>query len=74
MTDVTRRLFLCQRCFVASEEAAVAWVDERVDGSGRFQYIDKLGSVSALVEVEVDSEYVQDHNRLFLEQENHHGS
>jgi len=57
-------ILLCQRCFVASEEAAVAWVDERVDGSGSFQYLDRSGSVSALVEVEDDYEYSPDHIEL----------
>ncbi len=68
-----QRVYLCQRCFVASEEAAVAWVDEVLDSEGRFQYLDKVGSVSALIEIENDCAYEPDHNRLFL-QEVHHGS
>jgi len=64
------RIFLCQRCFVASEEAAVAYVDETVDGEGHLLYVDKVGSVSALVEVE--DGYVPDHNKLF--EEDPHGS
>jgi len=65
-------LFLCQRCFVASEEAAVAYVDEKVDGDGHLLYIDKVGSVSALVEDE--DGYVLNHNELFLEEVDPHGS
>ena len=42
------RIFLCQRCFVASEEAAVAYVDERVDGAGNIVQVDRVGSVSGL--------------------------
>jgi len=68
-----QRVYLCQRCFVASEEAAIAWVDEIVDSSGRLQYVDRVGSVSALIEIENDYAYVPDHNDLFL-QEDHHGS
>ncbi len=59
-----QRVYLCQRCFVASEEAAVAWVDEVLDSKGRFQYIDRVGSVSALVEVEDDFDYDPTHNEL----------
>ncbi len=58
------RVLLCQRCFVASEEAAVAYVDEKVDGSGFRQYLDRSGSVSALVEVEDDFDYDADHIKL----------
>ncbi len=35
-----------------SEEAAELYVDEVLDGQGRFQYLDSVGSVSGLVEVE----------------------
>jgi len=35
-----------------SEEASELYVDEVLDGSGRFSYLDSTGSVSALVEVE----------------------
>jgi len=64
-----QRVYLCQRCFVASEEAAVAWVDEMVDANGAFQYIDKVGSVSGLGRdgTPVDFDYVPDHNDLFGE-------
>ncbi len=69
------RVFLCQRCFVASEEAAVAWVDEKVDSDGRLLYIDKVGSVSGLDldGTPTDPDYVIQHNELF-QQEDHHGS
>jgi len=63
MSDLTR-LFLCQRCFVASEEAAVAYVDEKVDGAGSLLYVDKVGSVSELVEVEDDFDYDPNHSEL----------
>ncbi len=59
------RVFLCQRCFVASEEAAVAYIDEMVDGDGSLEYVDKVGSVRALAEAE--DGYVPDHNELFLD-------
>jgi len=59
-----KRVFLCQRCFVASEEAAVAYIDEMVDGDGQLVYVDKVGSVSALVEVEEDFAYDPNHNEL----------
>ena len=35
---------------LGSERASEMYVDERVDGQGTFQYIDRVGSVSALVE------------------------
>ncbi len=72
MTELAR-VYLCQRCFVASEEAAVAWVDERLDSKGEIGYLDKSGSVSALNENGNDYAYVPNHNELFL-QEDHHGS
>ena len=67
---------LCQRCFVASEEAAVAWVDERLDSQGAFQYLDSPVSVSGLIEIENDCAYVSDFNELFLDKGRkiHHGS
>jgi len=40
-----------------SELASELYCDEVVDGSGRLQYIDRVGSVSALVEVEDDFAY-----------------
>ncbi len=58
------RVYLCQRCFVASEEAAVAWVDEVLDSQGFFQYVDKVGSVSGLLELEQDSDYDSTHIEL----------
>ena len=59
--------------FLGSERAAELWVDEVIDSAGRFQYLDRSGSVSALIEIENDCAYVPDHNRLFL-QEDPHGS
>ncbi len=59
--------------FLASEQAAELYVNEVLDGRGNIQYLDRSGSVSALVEVEVDAEYVPDHNQLF-QQEDPHGS
>ena len=58
------RVSLCQRCFVASEEAAVAFVDERVDGNGLPLHIDSIGSVSALIEIENDFAYDPAHIEL----------
>ncbi len=58
------RVFLCQRCFVASEEAAVAYIDEMVDGDGHLEYLDKVGSVSALSEAEADYAYDPTHIEL----------
>jgi len=59
--------------FLGSEKAAELFVDEVLDGSGRFQYLDKSGSVSAMVEVEDDFDYDPKHvelNRRLI----HHGS
>ena len=38
--------------FMESERAAEMYVDELVDGQGEFQYLDSVGSVSALGEGE----------------------
>ena len=43
--------------YLASERAAEDYCNEVVDGSGRLQYLDKSGSVSALVDVEEDFDY-----------------
>ena len=69
-----KRIYLCQRCFVASEEAAVAFVDEEVDSNGRFQYLDRVGSVSELdldldPYVEYDPTHIELNRRLI-----HNGS
>ncbi len=40
--------------FLGSELAAELYVDEVLDGRGRFQYLDSVSSVSGLVEVEED--------------------
>lgn len=52
--------------YLSSQEAAVDYVDERVDGRGRIQYLDSMGSVSALIEVEDLYAHVTD--QLILEQ------
>jgi len=51
--------------YLASERAAVDYCNEVVDGSGRLLHIDRVVSMSALVEVEDDFDYVPDHNELF---------
>ena len=59
--------------YLSSQEAAVDYVDERVDGRGRIQYLDSMGSVSALIEVEEDYDYDATHiqfNRRLI----HNGS
>ena len=59
--------------YLASERAAKDYCNEVVDGSGRLLYLDKVVSVSALVEVEDDFEYDPGHkelNRRLI----HHGS
>ena len=38
--------------FLDSEEASELYVDEVLDGSGRFQYLDRVVSMSALAEAE----------------------
>ena len=63
-SKMLERIFLCQRCFVASEEAAVAYIDEMVDGDGQLEYVDKVGSVSALTETETDYTYDPTHIEL----------
>ena len=62
-----------QLAFLGSELAAELYVNEVLDGAGQFQYLDKSGSVSAMVEVEDDFDYVPNHNELFR-QEVPHGS
>ncbi len=52
--------------YLASERAAVDYCNEVVDGTGRLQYLDRSGSVSAMAEAEDDFAYVPDHNQLFL--------
>ena len=58
---------------IESEEASELYVDEVLDGSGSFQYLDKVGSVSGLEQERnslVWDEMVIDHQyRRFL-----HGS
>jgi len=50
--------------FVASEEAAAAYTDEGVDRDGFPQYVDKVLSVSGLIEIENDSVYDPTHIEL----------
>ncbi len=53
-----------------SEEASELYVDEVLDGSGRFRYLDSVGSVSALAEAEDsrvwDDRLLQEQHRRFL--------
>ncbi len=53
-----------------SEEASALYVDEVLDGDGRFQYLDSIGSVSGLVEVEGsrvwDDQLLEEQHRRFL--------
>ena len=72
-----RSPFTCEarrtRRYLASERAAEDYCDEVVDGGGRSLYLDRVGSVSALVEVEDDFDYDSTHidlNQGFI----HHGS
>ncbi len=53
-----------RRLYMRSEQAAVDYVNEVVDGGGRLQYLDKSGSVSAMVEVEDDFDYDPTHIEL----------
>jgi len=46
-----------QQLFLETEEAAVDYVDEVLDGEGHVLHLDSTGSVSGLVEVEVDADY-----------------
>ncbi len=57
-------LFPRIRHFMESEVASEMYVNEEVDGSGRLLYIDKVGSVSGLVEVEDDFDYDPTHIEL----------
>ena len=54
-----------------SEEASALYVDEVLDGRGRFCYLDTVGSVSALAEAEAsrvwDDQLLQDQHRRFLD-------
>jgi len=70
---VKLQLYPSDSDFMHSEVACELYVDEVVDGSGRIQYLDRSGSVSALIEIEIDATYVPDHNELF-QQEDPHGS
>jgi len=52
------------RRYLGTERAAEDYCNEVVDGEGRLLYLDKVGSVSALVEVEDDFDYDPTHNEL----------
>jgi len=58
------------RFYMRTEQAAVDYVDERVDGSGRQLYLDSQGSVSASVEGEEfhvwDERILDEQHRRFL--------
>ncbi len=53
-----------------SEEASELYVDEVLDGSGRFRYLDSVSSVSALAEAEDsrvwDEQLIEEQYRRFL--------
>ena len=53
-----------RKIYLRSELAAEDYCDDLVDGGGRSVYFDKVGSVSALVEVEVDTAYDPTHIEL----------
>jgi len=56
--------------FADSERASELFVDEVLDGSGRFLYLDSVGSVSALAEAEGsrvwDGQLLEEQHRRFL--------
>ena len=56
--------------FADSEEASELYVDEVLDGSGRFSYLDRTVSMRGLVEVEEsrvwDAQLLQEQHRRFL--------
>ncbi len=59
--------------FLESEAAAEDFCDELLDGAGNILYLDRPGSVSALIEIEEDFVYDPTHielNRRLI----HHGS
>jgi len=62
---------LFRDAFLRSEAAAQLYVDERVDGAGRFLYLDKVGSVSGSPPPELhwDDALIEEQDRRF-----HHGS
>ncbi len=64
----SRNTPLAGQQFFEFEEAAELYVDEVLDKSGNLCYVDRSGSVSALIEIENDCEYDPDHielNRLY---------
>ena len=50
--------------YMRTEQAARDYCNEVVDGQGRLLYLDKVGSVSAMVEVEDDYDYDPTHVEL----------
>ena len=56
--------------WIQSERASELYVDEVLDGQGRRLYLDKDGSVSAMVEVEefhvFDDRIIDEQHRRFL--------
>ena len=59
-----RDLLRAGSLFLASEEAAVLYVDDVLDGSGNVLHLDKPSSVSALIEIENDFVYDPAHIEL----------
>jgi len=60
MIVVSRKLLPGCGLLADSEVASELYVDEVLDGQGRFSYLDSVGSVSALAEAE-DSRVWDDH-------------
>ncbi len=60
--------------FLGSELAAEMYVDEILDGQGNIQYLDKVGSVSGLIEIENDFAYDPTHIELNHVMGDPHGS
>jgi len=56
---------LLRDLFLGSEEASELYVDEVLDGSGRFLYVDSVVSVSALAEAEAADRFYGVQQDLF---------
>ncbi len=67
----SREGLLSTRPYLRTQRAAVDYCNEVVDGAGRLQYLDKVGSVSALIEpsepIWVDSLIDQQYRRFLNE-------
>ena len=50
--------------FLDSEEAAVLYVDEVLDGSGRLQYLDRVSSVSGLIRFDMRDSCIREFTAL----------